>query len=397
MNTELNDQGGQQMGGAYRVAYLVAGYIAQTLTPAERDELDDWVTASDENTRLFIELTDEKNIAKGLKERGLYNADKAVDLLKQKIAGREYKKPVNKIPFFAIGIAACVLLLLGVYFFTPILRKQKTSTTNPTVQKDLQPGSNKAILTLPGGKEIVLDSAKGDIVKQDNLDVVNKSGILSYSGETSKIDYHTLSTPRGGQYQLVLPDGSKVWLNAASSIKYPTAFSGKERKVEITGEAYFEVAHDANKPFIVGRGDVSVQVLGTHFNVNTYEDEDAVRVTLLEGSVRVSANSNSLTILPGSQAVLDAGKATWKETHPDLDEVLAWKEGLFEFKDAPIEDIMRQVARWYDVTVKYEGKPSYHFNASIKRDVPVSKLFHLLELTDHVHFTIDKNTIIVRK
>lgn len=400
MNTELNGTGDQQTDGAYRVAYLIAGYIAQTLTPAERDELDDWVTTSDENTRLFIELTDEKNIAKGLKERGLYNADKAVDLLKQKIAEREHKKPLNKIPFFAIGIAACLLLLLGLYLFTPVFQKQKANTTNTSVQKDLRPGSNKAILTLPGGKEIVLDSAKGDIVKQEDLDVVNNAGILSYSGETSKIDYHTLSTPRGGQYRLVLPDGSKVWLNAASSIKYPTAFSGKERKVEITGEAYFEVAHDANKPFIVSRGETFVQVLGTHFNVNAYEDEDALKVTLVEGSVKVSSwigsKQESVILRPNQQAIVRPNAPLATNHSPNMDAVIAWKQGFFEFKDAPIEDIMRQVARWYNVDVKYQGKPGHHFNASIKRSVPVSKLFHLLELTDQVHFTIEDKTIIVK-
>ncbi|MBO9684228.1 MAG: FecR domain-containing protein [Flavisolibacter sp.] len=400
MNKDLNDNGGQQADDAFRVAYLVAGYISHTLTQAERDELDDWVTASDENMRLFVQLTDEKNIAKGLKERGFYDADKAVDMLKQKIAAQENTRPVKRLPFFAIGIAASLVLLAGLLFFLPQLNKKKVADTTSTTQNDLQPGGNKAILTLSDGKQIVLDTTYGRIIHAGKLDVMNHEGILSYQGQSLAVDYHTLSTPKGGQYQLVLPDGSKVWLNAASSVKFPTTFTGKERKVEITGEAYFEVVHDADKPFIVSKGETYVQVLGTHFNVNAYEDEDALKVTLVEGSVKVSSqvgNKQETVILkPNEQAIVRPNAPLVTNHSPDTDAVIAWKQGLFEFKDAPIEDIMRQVARWYNVDVKYQGKPGHHFNASIKRSVPVSKLFHLLELTDQVHFTIEDKTIIVK-
>jgi transmembrane sensor len=405
MNEEVPNNN-REMDDAYRVAWLIAGYIGHTLTPAERDELDEWVTASDENMRLFVELTDEKNIAKGLKERGFYNADKAVGILKQRIAGKAYEKPLRRIPFLAVGIAASLVLLAGVYLFTPLFEKKKTATS--VAVKDLPPGSDKAILTLPGGKQIVLDSTRGKIVAEDQLDVTNENGTVSYTGEAAKIEYHTLTTPRGGQYQLVLPDGSKVWLNAASSIKFPTAFNGAERKVELTGEAYFEVTHDASKPFHVsvlpfarGQGKpapdekpIEVEVLGTHFNVNAYSDEAMVKVSLLEGSVKVKGETSNVKLKPGQQASADDSKLIVDDA--DVEEAVAWKEGLFEFKDAPIEEIMRQVARWYNVEVKYEGKPGYHFNASIKRNVPVSKVFHLLELTDQVHFTIDKTTIIVK-
>jgi transmembrane sensor len=400
MNEEVPNNN-REMDDAYRVAYLIAGYIGHTLAPAERDELDEWVTASDENMRLFVELTDEKNIARGLKERGFYNADKAVAILKQRIAGKAYEKPLRRIPCFAIGIAACLILLAGLFIFIPMLNKKNQSINKTTAQNDLMPGSDKAILSLPGGKQIVLDSARGKIVKQDQLDVINENGTVRYNGEAAKIEYHTLITPRGGQYQLVLPDGSKVWLNAASSIRFPTAFSGGERKVEIMGEAYFEVSHDAAKPFHVSvlrqapdDQPIDVEVLGTHFNVNAYSDEARVKVSLLEGSVTVKGETSKVKLKPGQQASADGSKLT--VDNADVEEVVAWKEGLFEFKDAPIEEIMRQVARWYNVDVKYEGKPGYHFNASIKRNVPVSKVFHLLELTDQVHFTIDKTTIIVK-
>jgi len=226
---------------------------------------------------------------------------------------------------------------------------------------------------------------------------VNNNGGIAYSTvpeQSSTIN--TISTPRGGQYQLTLSDGSRVWLNAASSIKFPTAFTGADRKVEITGEAYFEVTHDPYKPFYVEANGAEIKVLGTHFDVNAYENEEATRVTLLQGSVRVNNDKGTTTIQPGEQAIVARSREPAVATVPDMDEVMSWKNGVFEFKDAPIEEIMKQVERWYDVTVHYEAKPSYHFNASIKRDVPLSKLFHLLELTDQVHFTIDKNTITVK-
>jgi ferric-dicitrate binding protein FerR (iron transport regulator) len=385
----------------YRVAYLIAGYISNSLTEKEKDELDEWVTASDENMRLFADLTDEQTIEKGLKERGLYNADAAVEKLKQRIRSRERKK-VKPLAFLAVGIAASVLLVAGVYFFTPLFHKTPTATAAPVAKADLLPGTERALLSLPDGRQILLDSSRGTILQQDNLQVTNTGGAVSYQGVTKEAEWHSLTIPRGGHYQLTLADGSTVWLNAESSIRFPTAFLSNERRVEIRGEAYFEVAHDAERPFHVSvlrqAGDeqpVDVEVLGTHFNINAYPDEESIKTTLIQGSVKVSAAGKAVTIQPGEQARVNAvGLVVTREVNPE--EVMAWKNGLFEFKDAPIEEIMRQVARWYDVTVKYEGRPGYHFNASIPRNVPVSKLFHLLELTDQVHFTIEDKTIIVK-
>jgi ferric-dicitrate binding protein FerR (iron transport regulator) len=402
MNEELKENNEVPGQDAYRVAYLIAGYISNSLSEAEKDELDEWVTASDENMQLFAELTDEKNIEKGLKERGLYNADKAVERLKQKI-GTTKKKQAKPISFFAVGIAASILLLAGLYFFTPLFHKNKTKVEAPIANADLIPGSDKAILTLPGGKQIILDSSKGTILQKEDLQVTNTDGSVSYRGTAAEPEWHTLTIPRGGQYQLVLADGSKVWLNAESSIRFPTAFTGKERRVEMTGEVNFEVVHHEQMPFIVMVNGIEVEDLGTEFTINAYADEPVIKTTLIAGSIRIAKGRNSALLKPGQQAVVPTITTGAQDDQKisivnevDLDEVTGWKKGLFEFKNARIEDIMRQVARWYDVTVRYEAKPDYHFNASIERNVPVSKLFHLLELTDQVHFSIQDKTVIVK-
>lgn len=395
MNETFDANGGAPMEEAYRAAFLIAGYLKNTLTDAERDELDEWVTASDANMRLFAEMTDEKNIEKGLKERGLYDADKAVELLKTKLAAQKPIQQTKRIPLFVYGMVACLVLLAGLFFIVPLF-KQNTPQPAIVAQNDLLPGRDRATLTLPNGKQIVLDSTQGQIVQQAGFSVVNNNNILSYKGQDKEAEFHTLATPGGSQYQLLLPDGSKVWLNAASSIRFPTAFSGKERRVYLTGEAYFEVAHNAAKPFHVHVDDVDVQVLGTHFNVNAYGDEGDIKTTLLEGSVKVFNARGGLIIRPGQQAVATKDKEPFISNNIDLEEITGWKNGVFEFKDEPIESIMKEIGRWYSADVRYEGKINYHFNASIDRHVPVSKLLHLLELTNRVHFTIQDKTIIVK-
>jgi transmembrane sensor len=241
--------------------------------------------------------------------------------------------------------AAAILLLIasGSYFFlnhqhskTPV-----ASVENKVLINDAAPGGNKAILTLANGSEIILSNAKnGALTQQGNTKVVKlEDGKLAYqSGKINApiaIEYNTVSTPRGGQYQLTLSDGSKVWLNAESEITFPTAFTGKERKVVIKGEAYFEVAHDATKPFEVTANGMEVQVLGTHFNINAYEDEKSVKTTLLQGSVKVSKGNESVLIVPGEQArINNSDNEISVKKEVNLDQVMAWKNGLFNFNEA---------------------------------------------------------------
>lgn len=275
---------------------------------------------------------------------------------------------------------------------------------NKIFKSDIPPGGNKAVLTLANGSTIVLDSAhNGTLTQQGNAKVVklNDGQIVYKKDESSNVvavQYNTITTPRGGQYQLVLADGSKVWLNAASSIRFPTAFTGKERDVQITGEAYFEVAHNAKMPFHVKVNNMDVAVLGTHFNINAYDDEGVMKTTLLEGSVKVSAGNKSVMIAPGEQAqIADSTDKIDIKKNVDLEEVVAWKNGKFIFQDADIQSIMRQLVRWYNITVSYGGNiTNEEFEGVIPRNVNISQILNMLEKAGGIKFEIEGRNIIVK-
>jgi len=258
--------------------------------------------------------------------------------------------------------------------------------------KDIQPGKNSAVLTLSNGTQILLDSAvNGALAQQGNMRVLKFNGRIAYKADEGNSNvkpvYNTITTTRGNEYLLILADGTKAWLNAASSIHFPTAFSGNERKVEITGEVYFEVAHDRSKPFKVEFSNATgekgeVEVLGTHFDLNAYPDETNIKTTLLQGSVKVSQSDKIQMLSPGQQAIISSDKITLKKDI-DVAQITAWKNGYFLFNNTDIQSIMRQVSRWYDIDVSFEGKiPSDGFTGKILRNVPLSKFLKVLEMND---------------
>jgi len=294
--------------------------------------------------------------------------------------------------------AAMVILTLGGYFWFRkagvAYKENHHAKMADKMLNDVQPGGNKAILTLADGTVIDLDTAAiGELAKEAGSTVSKKvDGQLEFQGSNSPLTTHhspafnTISTPNGGQYQVVLPDGSRVWLNAASSIRFPTAFNG-ERKITMTGEAYFEVAHNEHMPFVVNVNDKEeVMVLGTHFNINAYENEKAIHTTLLLGSVKVVnresaiVNRQSAMLKPGEQVSLSQ---TSQLSHPipvQTDEVMAWKNGLFNLAGADLKDFMHQVERWYDVTVQYQGDvPNMEFQGKMNRGVPLSDIIDYLK------------------
>ena len=310
--------------------------------------------------------------------------------------------------------AASILLILGAATYWFLVRTPKTdrvTVNKPVIIKDISPGGNKAVLTLADHSTIVLDSAaSGKLAQQGRTAIIkSKEGRLEYrpaggagGKDGANVSYNMLSTPRGGQYQLVLPDGSKVWLNAASSIRYPTAFSGPARQVDITGEAYFEIAKDAHRPFTVRVGSPAgekgeVRVLGTQFNVNAYSDEPAVRTTLLEGAVKVTKGAAAATLKPGEQAELQQSGAFRIIPDADVDQTMAWKNGHFFLKEADIRTVMRQIERWYDVEVVFEDDIRDKFYVDMSRNTNVSNVFRILESTGLVHFRIDGKKIIVTR
>ena len=385
---------------------LLLKHLRAQTTAEEQTAIDAWLAASQANRELFAELNDPERVAQSLEKMDQMHEEQVWQRLQAHSAEEIRVVPRQRIVplrwhWWAAAVVIFVLLGAGLYWGlnknpqTPIALSQQQRFRN-----DVAPGKNAAVLTLAGGQKIVLDSTStGTISRQGNATITNAKGQLVYKElqqQPAEVLYNTLTTGRGNQYKLTLPDGSRVWLNAASSITYPSTFAGTERKVAITGEAYFEIARDETHPFIVQRKEVSIQVLGTHFNVNTYDDEDAMKTTLLEGSVRVAKGSETSTLHPGQQAIVSRDNASIKVVdHPDIDEVMAWKNGVFKFNDATIESVMREMARWYDVQVVYDARISQHFIADISRDVPVSELLKLLELTDQVHFKIEGKKITV--
>jgi transmembrane sensor len=295
--------------------------------------------------------------------------------------------------------AAAIILLIGAgaaFWLTNRHPAPSPANGNRIVKNDIAPGGDKAVLTLSDGTTVTLDSAaNGAIAQQGNSSVVKlANGQISYhlkGAATGGIMMNTMRTPRGGQYRLTLPDGTQVWLNAASSITYPVAFTGKERKVRISGEAYFEVVKDKELPFIVNVDDKSsIEVLGTHFNVNSYADESAIRTTLLEGSVMV----NGAVLKPGQQARIDRERLS-VFNNADIDKVMAWRNGLFNFEDASLEEVMRQLARWYDVEIIYEkGIPDIRFGGEISRNIKLSDLLKVLARAE-VKFKIEEGRRLV--
>jgi ferric-dicitrate binding protein FerR (iron transport regulator) len=365
---------------------LLRKYVEGNATAEEKAIIDKWYNSIEDSSQTLPD-------------------DMIKENLYQRIAGELNKKPLivsfYRKTLYKVAVAASILLLIsaGTYF---LFFNHNTSKSNlgkeaiATIHDVKPPITNRATITMANGKTVYLDSvANGTLATEGNVRLVKLAdGQIAYTGSTNEVLYNTLANPRGSKVlDMTLSDGSHVWLNAGSSIKYPIAFVGNERKVTITGEAYFEVTHNAAIPFKVSKGEMEITVLGTHFNVNTYDDESDMKVTLLEGSVKV-AKGNELGLLkPGQQAQVTNEV---KVVHAvDIDEVMAWKNGFFNFKSADIKDILRQAARWYDIEVEYKGSVSTdRFKGKVPRDAKLSELLKILELNG-VKFTIEGKRISV--
>lgn len=340
----------------------------------------------------------------------LFSVDKSSDLLDSIL--KSDHKPIENEEFETeelrslhwwryVAAAAVVLISFGVFWKYQKTADKPLEAVARKINRDVPPGSNRAILTLADGSKISLDSATNGLLAQQGSTDVRKTedGKLTYDTKTadnSVLSPHInlLSTPKGGQYQVVLPDGSKVWLNASSSIRFPAVFSKNERTVEITGEVFFEVAKDKSKPFRVLFGSSEVEVLGTSFNIMAYEDEESSKTTLVEGSVSLRNASKNKLLKPGEQAsVLSGGQIVSRFV--DVEAAIAWKNGLFYFRDSGIEEVMRQAARWYNIEVKYVGKiPIRQFTGKVSRNVNISELLSMLRYAG-VNCRLADNKVIV--
>lgn len=389
-----------------RLNYLFGKYYDKTATVEERAEFMEAVTHLKSDDELF-----------GLMEAA-YQSDQSLLMeftpqIRERILknvfladGTENLEPyvkVRKLNFNWISYVAAVLIMLvaaGLFFY----KHRSAGDQSFARQTDVAPGGNRAILTLGNGEKIILDdAANGVLAKQGNITVSKRAdGQLVYNigeGHGSVSSINSIETPNGGKYEVNLPDGTKVWLNAGSQLRFPTLFAGNERKVELSGEAYFEVAKNLKKPFKVKmNNNAEVVVLGTHFNINAYDGEADINTTLLEGAVMVRMNKKMEKILPGQQALLNrTNKNISLVDDVNVNQVIAWKNGFFSTEGISLPALMKQVEKWYDVRVIYKDDVQADFKAKLPRDISLAELLNLLELTKQVHFKLDKKTLIVMK
>ncbi|WP_343307443.1 FecR domain-containing protein [Chitinophaga niabensis] len=387
----------------HRLAYLLERLAAHTATKEELDELTSLVDQDESGISMdavesWLEVNQPQARPAFDRQHWMQVADQI--LQSDKLSGDPLAKPATRIHHLhRWGWAAAVVVLfgLGAWFFSQNHPAKPDAVITGNAPLDVDPGKNGAILTLADGSEMVLDSAgNGIITRQNGTTVVLKSDGLQYApGErsTGEIAYNTISTSKGRQFKVVLPDGSKVWLNAASTLKFPVAFEGKERGVELSGEAYFEVAKNAEQPFKVKvPGKIDIEVLGTAFNVNAYTNEKHSYTTLVAGSVSVSHTSKTagrIVLKPGDQLQAgDAGMALVQQAN--VDKAVAWKNGLFNFEGVGLREMMRQLERWYNLEVVYEGNvPDVVFFGEMSRTLKLSDVLSGLERAD-VHFRLEE-------
>jgi ferric-dicitrate binding protein FerR (iron transport regulator) len=380
----------------------------------ERLELEKWLHVSAHNRGIYDRLRSEAGLKEELLNR--FTAEVKVEDALQEFVAKYYTQhevPVHRVHFLRttwVRYAAAIIIIagLGAYLWTAGDGKRQTADKNgvAVAVNDVAPGGNKATLTLADGTKIILDSAaNGKLAEQGTSLIEKKEGQIVYSKLSSPVSrlpspvsFNTMSTPRGGQYQLRLPDGSLAWLNAESSITYPAVFSGNERRVQVKGEVYFEVAKNKDLPFRVEAREQVIEVLGTHFNVNTYSEESTYNTTLLEGSVQIKTVHTSLTLKPGQQGqFIPAKEQLSLALHPDLQQVMAWTTGEFNFNDLKLEEAMQQLSRWYDVEVVYEGAvPKVRFGGEMGRDLKLSQVVKALGVMG-VHFRIEGKKLIVAR
>jgi ferric-dicitrate binding protein FerR (iron transport regulator) len=386
-----------------RLSYLLHLYSAKRLTEAEKDELQHFLDGLGEGS--LPEHLISPLLAEGSSGRADYLSEAAAQDVLQSVFALDtppvaspepvtVAPPAHRVHFRKRWWWAAAILIIGTTTAIVVSSDRQSSTntylTKKNATSDIQPGSNKALLTLSDGTTITLDSAaNGVLAQQGNSSVIKlANGEVRYDAKgiaQSEVMLNTMTTPRGGQYQLTLPDGSKVWLNAASSISYPAFFTGKDRKVKVTGEVYLEVAHNKARPFVVDiDGKSTVQVLGTSFNINSYGDGGDIRTTLIDGSVKVGKipgqarndKSQAVILQPGQQAVipdLDPGPITVQPAN--IEQVLAWKNGYFNFDNTTIQKMAMQIERWYDIKVVFEGKSvNMELNGKMDRGVQLSDI-----------------------
>ncbi|WP_353182845.1 FecR domain-containing protein [Parapedobacter lycopersici] len=389
-----------------RLAILLKRAMESTITPSEREELLA-LMADDENKRDAERLLDDSWEQFEATDNTVLTSDKGSEMLRRIFETTGHRRPRQQLISSWLYAAASVLLIamVSMYFYTQYrltASSAELTLAQAAEQYNIKPGGNKAILTLGDGRVIVLDDTGNGLVAEDAGANILKSagGQLRYDRSddaSATVTYNSIRIPKGGQYRLVLPDGSRVHLNADSYIRFPTRFVGDRREVELVGEAYFEVAHDKSKPFYVKTPRQVTRVLGTVFNISAYADETTTKTTLVEGRVEVSGKQGHPVVLkPGQAALYQDGQSEPAVIHADMDRELAWQKGYFVFNNENIKSIMQRISRWYDIDVEYQGNlMQKHFGGIFQRSKSIAQLLDSFKETGIIDFKIIERRVVV--
>lgn len=386
---------------AVRMGQLIAKKISGQLSAVEAQAFDDWLQESASNRQLYADLLSEKDKAAYLQQINLIDDEAAFKEIREKhdataIPKQHHWRRIVKI---------AAVLVIGLSFTLYIYLRSTPEPKIPVIATDIPPGGNRAVLTLADGKTIDLDSASAGLLATQSGITVTKTadGRIAYEIKNTppgkgSIGFNTITTPNGGQYQITLPDESTVWLNAASSLRYPTAFTGNERKVTLTGEAYFEVTRNEQQPFIVESNGQFLEVLGTKFNINAYTNEAAVVTTLITGGIRLynDADPSGQLLKPGEQAIMDASEFSIKQVA--VQDYTSWKDGLIVLNNADLPAIIRQIERWYDVEFEPVSLPaSGTLSGVLPRNVKLSEVLTGLHFHTGTKFKLTGRRVMVTK
>lgn len=366
---------------ATRTGYLIGGFITHSLSIAEREELDAWVLADERNMELFEEMTSENKVNEFLAWLSSRDTEAKLREVKSRLI---FKQKKRRTPWNYYLAAACTIGI-AVWLWLPKQPDSSSDLTNVPTVNDILPGGEAAELHLSSGRVIRFDKLSDTTIEGIRI----RNGEITYSSIALDSTVHEIRIPAKGFFKAALPDGTAVWLNASSSIRFPAVFSGNERMVSVTGEVFFAVAQNKNQSFLVQMDDVLVRALGTEFNVNTFDRT----VALVAGSVRVTQQQSTRILKVGEQLHTD----DWLVTRPELASVVAWTKNQFRFSNATITEVMKQIGRWYDARVVIKDSIRQHFNGTIDRDVPVSKVLNLLQATGEVKFSVYGDSIIVER
>jgi len=392
----------EENGLPFSMAKLIGKSLAGIETSEEREELRAWVNQDPKNQQVIEDLEDEimeKNAMESFASIDQENAWEKVraNIHEKNVAGLAVVK--NPLWRYAASFAFLCLMAGLMYRLVIVHQGEGLPTTETSEIEEREHDFEQATLLLADGTLLALDEIEDGTISESNGNKVTKqNGQLTYEaaqGDYSEAAFHTITTPRGSQYQVILHDGSKVWLNSASSLQFPSRFSDEERAVILKGEGYFEIAKspvsDGYRPFKVLVGDIQVEVLGTKFNLMAYDEEVSINTTLLEGEVRVHAGNEHKKIRPGQQAMV---KGQIQVIEVDAEAAVAWKNGFIQFDNSDLPSIIRQLERWYKVEFYGEDQiAGKHFSAFISRDTPLSKILEMLELSGNINFKVDGDKI----